>query len=32
VKSYALKCALHYHMYQLALVLQNRDRPLINTY
>jgi radical SAM superfamily enzyme YgiQ (UPF0313 family) len=31
VKGYVFKCALHYHMHRLALVLQNGDRPPVNT-
>jgi radical SAM superfamily enzyme YgiQ (UPF0313 family) len=29
---YALKCAVHYHMHRLTRTLEERDRPLVNTY
>jgi radical SAM superfamily enzyme YgiQ (UPF0313 family) len=32
LRVYAIKCAVHYHMYQLVRALQSRDHPLINTY
>jgi radical SAM superfamily enzyme YgiQ (UPF0313 family) len=32
LRTYALKCALHYHFHQLARRLQASDRPVINTY
>jgi len=31
-KLYAIKCAMHYHLHQLARTLQDRNRPVINTY
>src|SRR5258706_16302334 len=32
LRVYAMKCAVHHHMYQLVGALQARDRPLVNTY
>jgi radical SAM superfamily enzyme YgiQ (UPF0313 family) len=32
LRVYAIKCAVHYHMYQLARALQSRVHPIINTY
>jgi hypothetical protein len=32
LRVYAIKCAVHYHMYQLARALQSRAHPIINTY
>jgi radical SAM superfamily enzyme YgiQ (UPF0313 family) len=32
LRVYAMKCAVHHHMYELVRALQARDRPLINTY
>jgi hypothetical protein len=32
LRLYLLRCAVHFHLYHLARLLQARDRPLINTY
>jgi radical SAM superfamily enzyme YgiQ (UPF0313 family) len=32
LRLYLLRCAVHFHLYHLANLLQARDRPLINTY
>ena len=31
-RAYALKCAVHYHLYRFSRTLQQRDRPVINTF